>query len=58
MNLPTYTFPIFLAAIVLITFSALMPTSTTIFLMMFLLPALVLYQAYIILRDGATEEQD
>ncbi len=58
MNLPNYTLPIFLAAVVLIAFSAIMPVSTNIFVLMLILPALVLYQAYIILKDDSVEEQE
>ena len=57
MNLPAYTFPIFYAAVFLIIFAALFPSNTTIFVMMLVLPALVLYQAYIILKDETSEEQ-
>ncbi|MEO1258660.1 MAG: hypothetical protein AAFZ15_07675 [Bacteroidota bacterium] len=57
MNLPSYTFPIFYAAVLLIIFAALFPSNTTIFVMMLALPALVLYQAYIILKDETSEEQ-
>ena len=55
MNLPSYTFPIFYAAVLLIIFAAFFPSNTTIFVMMLALPALVLYQAYIILKDEAKE---
>jgi hypothetical protein len=58
MDLPKYTFPIFLAAVVFLIFSAILPSSTGIFVMMLVLPALVLYQAFVILKDGASEEQD
>ncbi|MEZ4931906.1 MAG: hypothetical protein R2788_07290 [Saprospiraceae bacterium] len=58
MDLPKYTFPIFLAAVVFLIFSAILPSSTGIFVIMLLLPALVLYQAFVILKDGASDEQD
>lgn len=58
MDLPRYTFPIFLAAVVFLIFSAILPSSTGIFVMMLVLPALVLYQAFVILKDGASEEQE
>lgn len=58
MDLPKYTFPIFLAAVVFLIFSAVLPSSTGIFVMMLVLPALVLYQAFVILKDGASEEQE
>ena len=58
MNLPSYTFPIFLSVILLLAFLAFFPNSTTILTLLFILPALVLYQAYVILKDGANENQE
>ena len=58
MNLPAYTFPIFYAAILLIVFLAFFPSSTSVFVIMLILPLLVLYQAYIILKDETGEEQE
>ena len=58
MNLPAYTYPIFYSAILLLVFLAMFPTSTTLFVMMLLIPVLVLYQAYIILQDVPTEKEE
>ncbi len=58
MKLPAYTFPIFYAAILLIVFLAFFPTSTSVFVIMMILPALVLYQAYIILKDEDLENKN
>lgn len=55
MNLPGYTIWIFSIIVILLAILAIYPTPATIGLMTLISSLLIIYQAFIILKDQSTE---